>query len=170
MATNKVYATPGSDITFKSSAGSAVWTPQNIAAGAGRIGAVYDRGSGSQPVRYRWRMQTRWAATAASGDQLRLYLITSNASATAAQTDGGVAFGDAGQATETLLANCCQFLGAVISSAVSQQECASGVVEIYDRYFSVGCFNASATKALTNTAGDHVITFTPEPDDIQAAA
>jgi hypothetical protein len=41
---------------------------------------------------------------------------------------------------------------------------------IHDRYVQIAVWNSSATKALTNTETDHVLTLIPIPDDIQAAA
>src|ERR1019366_4479827 len=113
MATQNVYVSEGTSYTFKSSGGTVLWTPDTIALGTGRISAVWDRGASPRPVRYKWRMQCQWAATATSGDMLRLYIITSNASATAAQTDGEFTFGDAAITSsapaELPLTNCCRF-------------------------------------------------------------
>jgi len=170
MPTQKIYYTPGTPITFQASGGSAVWTPQNEATGKGRISAVYDRGAGSLPARYRWRIQTRWAATPTAGDLLRLYLITSNTSATAAQTDGNLTFGDAELAAETALVNQALHFGTVVSLGIDSNESTSGIVEIWERYIGVAMWNAAASKALTNTAGDHILTITPVPWDVQAAA
>jgi len=171
MAANLVKINVASDLTFKASGGTSVWTPTSVGAGAGRISAVMDLGAAPRPRLYRWRMQTRWVATLAAGDMLRVYLITSNASATTANNDGGVAFGDAAMSVETYAINSYQFLGAVIAGvAEDKNECASGTVEILDRYIGVMCWNASATKALSGTAGDHVLTLTPVMDEIEAAA
>lgn len=169
--TNTVYAKEGTSVVFKASGGDVLWTPTSVGAGAGRLSAVWDRGASPRPVRYRWRAQTRWVATVAAGDAFRLYLATSNASATAAATDGGQTFGDAGVSVESRFIDNCQFLGAIVAStAADQNECTSGIVEIYDRYVGIMGWNGSATKALSGTAGDHLITFTPMSDDIQAAA
>ena len=65
MATQKVYETPGSTVAFRGSGGTITLTPQNEGTAKGRISNQWDRGAGSQPARYRWRMKTRWAATAA---------------------------------------------------------------------------------------------------------
>jgi hypothetical protein len=112
---------------------------------------------------------TRWVATPASGDSLRFYLITSSESATAAATDGGITFGDADIADEYPYYVDCKFIGAVFYAG-NMQTCSSGTIEIYSRYVAIMGFNGSATKALTNTAGDHIFTFTEAPEDIQAAS
>jgi hypothetical protein len=165
---NLVKLNVGSDLTFKASGGTALWTPTSVAAGAGRISAVMDLGAAPRARLYRWRMQTRWVATVTAGNELRLYLITSNASGTAANNDGGIAFGDAAVSVETYAQNAYTFLGAVVAGvAEDKNECASGTVEILDRYIGVMCWNASATKALSGTAADHVMTLTPIMDEIQ---
>lgn len=170
MAANLIYIAEGTAKVFKASGGDVVWTPQNVASGSGRISAVLDLGASPRPRFYKWEACTKWAATATAGDQARFYIVRASASATAANTDGGQTFGDATITSETVNANNSLYLGAVISNGVSQAESSHGVVEIVERYLAVFEFNAAASKALTNTAGDHVFTLTPIPDQIQAAA
>ena len=171
MATSKVYATLGAVTTFggSGSGASILWTPQNEAASKGRISAVWDRGAGSKPMRYTWRMQSRWIATATAADPMRLYLVTSNAAATPAATDGNLTFGDAELTSETPLAYSAMHFGTLVSGGVSQPECTSGILYIFERYVAVAMWNAG-TKALTNTLADHLLTLTEDPDDVQAAA
>jgi hypothetical protein len=165
MATQKIYEAPGTPITFRGSGGTVPMTPQNEAAAKGRISNSWDRGAGAQPARYKWRMRTRWVATASSADSLRVYLVTSDG----ANPDGTLSATDAELTSETPLANNCQFLGAVMSAGVSQVEVSSGVCSIHDRYVQIAVWNASTSKALTNTETDHIFTLIPIPDDIQAA-
>ena len=166
MATQKIYETPGSAVAFRGSGGTVTLTPQNEGAGKGRVSNPWDRGAGSQPARYKWRMRTRWAATPAAGDTLRIYLVTSDGT----NPDGTVSATDAELASETSLLNNCQFIGSVVSAGVDQVEVGSGVCMIHDRYVQVAVWNGSAAKALTNTEADHILTLTPIPDDIQAAS
>ena len=166
MATQKVYETPGSTVSFRGNSGTITLTPQNEGAGKGRISNQWDRGAGAQPARYKWRMRTRWAATAVSGESLRIYLVTSDG----ANPDGTLSAADAELTSETPLLNNCQFIGAVVSAGVSQVEVSSGVCLIHDRYVQVAVWNGSAAKSLTNTETDHIFTLTPIPDDIQAAS
>jgi hypothetical protein len=165
MATQKIYETPGTTVTFRGSGGTVTLTPQNEGAGKGRISNSWDRSGGSQPVRYKWRMKTRWAATAASGEALRIYLVTSDG----ANADGTLSASDAELTSESPLLNNCQFVGAVVSAGVNQVEVSSGVCLIHDRYVQIAIWNASASKALTNSETEHVLTLIPIPDDIQAA-
>ena len=110
-------------------------------------------------------MKTRWAATAANGDTLRIYLVTSDGT----NADGTLSAGDAELTSETPLLNNCQFIGAVASASVNQVEVSSGVCLIHDRYVQVAVWNGSSTKALTNSETDHILSLVPIPDDIQAA-
>jgi hypothetical protein len=162
---NNIYANPGTPITFQSSGGSAVLTPTSVAAGAGRISAQFDRGAGAQPALYRWRAFTKWLASPAVGDQLRLYLVTSDGTN---QDGNGLGTADAAVASEAeLSANCQQFGSVIAGAAASQTEAQSGFVEIRERYISVAIWDGSATKALTATATDTAISLTPWPDQIQ---
>jgi hypothetical protein len=171
MATNKVYYSPGTVVTFRGTGGGDVlWTMQNAAAATGRISDVWDRGAGALPARYLWRCTTKWSVTPALGDMLRLYLVTSSASATASLTDGGLTFGDAALSDEDPLMMNCVPMGGVVADAVDQAHCASGIVLIYERYAALAGWNSTGSETLTNVVTDHICTFTPIPDDIQAAS
>jgi hypothetical protein len=170
MATNKIYVTPGTTITFRASGGDVLWTPTSVATAAGRISDVWDRGSGSKPARYLWRIMTKWAATPTSGDNMRLYLVTSSNSTGADQGDGGVTFGDAAVSNENPYVYDCRFIGCVMTQAASYSVSASGICEIFSRYVAIMGWNSSNAVALSSTADDHIFTFTEIPDDIQAAA
>ena len=169
MSTQQILALPGTPVTFKESGGIAAWTVKATAAGHGRMSAVGDRGVGAQPMLYKWEALVKWATAPAATDEWRLYLVRSSASASAANTDGGLTFGDADLTSETDLATHCKQIGRVVATA-DAAKCAHGVVEIVDRYVAVAGWNASATKALTNTAADTEFTLTPLIDEIQAAA
>ena len=170
MATNKIYYTPGTIVTFRGAGGGDIlWTMQNEGTGKGRISNVWDRGEGSLPARYLWRCTTRWVATPTLGDCLRLYLVTAAAAADATLTDGGLTIGDAELTVEDPLFLNCQPLGGVTAQAIDKSYSSQGIVAIYNRYVALASWNASGTKAMTNTVTDHVVTFTPIPDDIQAA-
>ena len=46
---NKIYRAVETPLVFRDSGGDVVLTLQNLAAGAGRVSAQYDRGDGSKP-------------------------------------------------------------------------------------------------------------------------
>jgi hypothetical protein len=98
-----------------------------------------------------------------------LYVVTSNAIATAALTDGGLTFGDATLTSEAALQYNCTFLGPVAAATATDQAwCSSGLVYLWSRYIAIAGWNAAGAKALSATNGDHVFTFTPVSDDIQS--
>jgi len=170
MSTQQILALPGTLISFKDTSGDVVWTPADTALGHGRISAVWDRGTGAKPMLYRWEARVKWVATPAAGDEWRLYLVRSSASATAANTDGGLTFGDADLTSETELSTHCKYVGRVVAAAADAAKCTHGGVEIADRYVAVAGWNASATKAIGTTDADMEFTLTPLIDEIQAAS
>ena len=171
MTTQLSLLAPQTPVTFGPAAiGDVIWTPQNEALARGRISAVWDRGAGHVPLRYRWSAKVRWVATPAANDRWSLWLVQADAAADPSKTDGGLTLGDAELTAETeLLANC-QLFGTVLATAVDKQFAASGVVDLYSRFVAIAGWNGSATKALTNTAADHAVVFTPEPFALQAPA
>jgi hypothetical protein len=152
---------------------ASVWTPESVALGAGRISAVWDRGSGDQPFDYTWRASTKWVDTCAINDSLRVYLASSYASAEASLADGLQTFGDAdvAAAIENYVTGNGRLLGVVKAGAAANQRwVASGVTSIFNRYVAVAAWNGSATKALSAVPADHWVMFQPIPTAIQAAA
>lgn len=169
MTTQLILALPQTPVTFASvGLGNVLWTPTNIALGNGRLSSVWDRGAGAVPRLYRWRCSTRWVATPAANDRFTLYLIEASAPATPALTDGGLTLGDASLTSEAeLIVNCYSF-GSVLATAVDKIFCRGGVILLAERYIALAGWNGSATKALSVTAADHICSFTPIPDEIQA--
>lgn len=171
MTTQQILYSPGTPTTFApSGSGDVIWTPQSVALANGRLSSVWDRGAGHLPLPYVWRAKCRWVATPSIYDSWRLWLVTADAAADAAVTDGGLTLGDATLTSESSLLASCHALGAVVAIATDQLFVASGVVQLTSRYIAVAGWNASATKALTATAGDFSISFTPIPSTIQAPA
>ena len=160
---NLVYAAPGSVVSFKASGGTVAFTPTSLASGSLRVSAQYDRGSGSKPGRYVWRLTTKLASVAA-GAVVSVYLSTSDGTT----QDGNLGASDATNSNAEKIRNL-QWLGNVTcdkASDAAEPWNGSGVCEIFDRYVSVVLYNIS-TVALSSTAGDHIITLTPVPDEIQ---
>ena len=173
MATQQILLLPGTPVSFKDSGGTVTWTPTydtGTAAGHGRISNVYDRGAGAQAQLYRWECRVKWAATPAAKDPFRLYIVRSSASATAANTDGNLTFGDADLAAETELANNCLYIGQVLAAAADESRCSHGVIELFDRYIAIAGWNGSATKAMGTTDADLEFILTPMIPDVQASA
>jgi len=169
MTTQLILSAPQAIVVFAAAGlGDVLWTPQNEAVARGRISNVWDRGAGHLPVRHRWLASCRWVATPAANDRFSLWLITADALATPALTDAALTFGDAELTTESeLIANCQEF-GTVLATAVDKLFLTSGIIDLYSRYVAIAAWNGSATKALTNTAGDFFCRMEPMPPALQA--
>jgi hypothetical protein len=164
MTAKKIYrAVEAALPVFKDTGTTTTLTLNNLAAGAGRLSDVYDRGAGSLPMRYKWRAVIQWANNPVAGEAAEIYVSESDgtlADGAAAATDGAMTSGQR---------NNLKFIGAVVAEAAagSVNYIASGVVNIYERYFSVGVWNASAARSLRNGNDASNITFTAMPDEIQ---
>lgn len=160
---NKVYRAAETSLTFKDSGGSAVITLQNLAYGAGRISARYDRGAGSLAAKYQWRGVFQFETAPVVGELIEIYIAESNGT----DVDGNIGTADAALTSDKkrnlTLVGCVQ----VDTTATATNIVGSGICWIYDRYFSVGVWNGSAGDNLKNTANTSVITLTPYPDEIQ---
>lgn len=161
---NKVYYAPETAIVFKSSGGDAVITCTSLANNAGRVGAQFDRGTGSKPQRFRWEFECKLVATPTLGNTISLYLAT--AQANSASPDGNVGTADAALSALDKRRNL-QFLGVVeIDVAGTTLMKGSGVCEIESRYISGVVVNEGGS-AFSATATDTVFTLTPIPPEIQ---
>jgi len=171
MSTQLLLANFGTPTVFAATgSGDIVWTPQNEALARGRLSALWDRGTGDLPIRYRWSASCRWVATPAANDRWSLWLVTADASADSTKTDGVFTLGDAELTSESeLLANCSMF-GTILATASDKLFVGSGVVDLFSRYLAIAGWNGSATKALTNTATDFRVTFTPVVSSLQPPA
>ena len=158
---NKIYNATETPIVFTESGGSYVITLLNLGFGAGRISARADKGAGSKPSLYRWRAVIQWEDHPVATEYAEIYLAQSDGT----KVDGGVGTADAAL---TLTQNL-QLLGIVSAEAAagSTDRIASGLVEIHDRYFSIGVFNRSAADNLKNSANVSNVTLTPVPAEIQ---
>jgi hypothetical protein len=167
MSTNKVYATIGTPITFKDSGGDIGITLANLGYGAGRLSARYDRGAGaSRPVRHVVQGVFQFETAAVVGETVELWLFESDGT----YADANVGTADA--ALTSVQRNNGKFIGAVVVPTTdgAANFIGSFSVNIYQRYFSIGVWNASGSKNLKNTANANLVIVTPDPDDIQAAA
>lgn len=169
MATQQVFRALGTALVFKDSGGDAVITLQNLGFGVGRVSAQYDRGAGSKPMRHKWRGVFQFESAPVIGEIIEIHGY--EASSTANTTvDGTVGVADAALVSAKRANSTWKLYVVVDTVSTGTDIVASGEVMILDRYFSVGVWNASAGDNLKNTANVNVITFTPMPDDIQAAA
>lgn len=166
MTTNLIYRDIGTPITFCESGGDVVITLLNLAAGAGRVSARYDRGAGDKPVYHLWQGKFQFESAPVVGEAVEIYLF---------ESDGTLADGVVGTADAALTAGMKsngKLLGVVLAQTTDTATdfVASGVCEIWQRYYSIGVWNASAADPLENTANVNKVIITPLAWDIQAAA
>ena len=167
MATSKIYLARDTAVTFGSNTDTVLWTPKNVANGAGRISNEWDRGAGALPAWYAWQFKTKFQAALALGVECQLWLAFSR---NGTLWDGNFTDGDAAWSTGDKRNNLTR-LGTVIADSTSSGEVqvASGVIFIPFRYVMAALWNA-AGQSLTNTDADHQLAFEPLAWDIQAAA
>lgn len=166
---NKVYTTPETAIVFTETGGDATFTAKNVANGAGRVSAQFDRGAGAKAMRYRWEAQFKTQANitpGTSGVWLEIYIVTAHVSSSAEDSTIGAA--DAALTARNQLLNA-MAVSVVLPSgtaAGSGPFRRSGVVEVYGRYLSAAFWNATG-QTLTNVDGDNYLKLVPMPDEVQ---
>ncbi len=160
---NNILLVDGTPITFKESGGTVLWTPKNVANGAGRISTQADLGA-TRYRKWRWSFLSKFQ-TATVGNIIRLYLVRASTGAITYQ-DGNPGITDAALSTEALLANSGKLIGPLVVHHTTAANCWSGEIEILARFVSIAIWNAAGV-ALTNTAGDHEFRLEPVNDQVQ---
>lgn len=140
----------------------------NIASGAGRQSAAWDRGTGAVPAIYEWCAFVQFATTPVLGETVDFYLkpMGSDASATAhpANDDGT---GSAAVSAEDKLKNL-HYIGSVVvdEAAADVEMVARGTVYLTARGYNIVMWNNTA-DALTNDVDENGFYMTPVPDEVQ---
>lgn len=160
---NLIYRALGTPVTFRDSAGDAVITLNNLAFGAGRISAQYDRGTGSKPQVHMWRGVFQFNTAPAVGELVELYISESDGT----YQDGVLGASDAALTTDKR--RNLKYIGAVVADTTSTATniIGSGYCLITERYFSVGVWNGSAGDNLQATANASRVIFTSVAQEIQ---
>lgn len=161
---NKIYRAVETAITFRDSGGDAVITLQNLAFGAGRVSAQYDRGAGSKAKLHEIIGVIQFETAPVVGEAVELYLFQSDGT----YVDGAVGVADAALTTDKRRNGL--FIGAVIvdtTSTATDIIARFADVPITSRYYSIGVWNASAGDNLENTANASRVIVTPMPDEVQ---
>lgn len=161
---NKIYRAVETAITFRDSGGDVVITLQNLAFGAGRVSARYDRGAGSLAKLHKVQAVIQFETAPALGEAVEIYLFESDGT----YVDGNVGTADAALTSDKRRNG--KHVGSVIVDTTST---ATDIIASWDdvpisqRYYSVGVWNASAGDNLENTANACRIIITPMPPEIQ---
>lgn len=165
MATNKIYRSIGAAITFKDSDATYTLGANNLAAGAGRISDRWDRGDAHLPMRYKWIAVVQFETAPVVGEWVEIIIAESDGTL----ADGTVATSDAAL-TAAQKVNC-KTVGTikVQSTDAGTNFVASGIVYLWDRYVSVGFWNATADNLKATNDLSYII-LKPMIDEIEAAA
>ena len=140
----------------------------NIAAGAGRQSAHWDRGVGAVPALFAWRAFVQFIANPVIPETVDFYLKTSGSDASATiHPDNDDGTGSAAVSAEDKLNNL-QYLGSIVvdEAVLDKPMVASGTVYITARGVNVVMWN-STVDALTNDVDENGFYLTPVPDEIQ---
>lgn len=162
--TNKIYRALETPIVFRDSGGDVVITLQNLAFGAGRVSARYDRGAGSLSLLHEVIGVFQFETAPALGEQVEIFIFQSDGT----YMDGTLGTSDAALTTDKRRNG--MFVGSVVADTTAT---ATDIiarfqnVPISSRYYSIGIWNASAGDNLENTANASRIIVTPMPDEIQ---
>ena len=165
VMSNKVYVCRETPIVWSDTVGDLVMTLNNLAAGAGRIGAQKDFGAGSTSEWYEWRLTVQFETAPVVGETVDVYLSTSDGT----EEDGqkGVADGDLGDIHS--LRNM-HFVGnlVVTSTDAIHDMTTSGICRISTRYVCPVIYNGTVDNLkATNDTGE--FTLTPIPPEVQEA-
>lgn len=160
---NKIYRAVETSITFRDSSGDVVMSLQNLASGAGRVSAQYDRGAGSKARYHEVKGIFQFETAPVVGETIEIYLFQSDGT----YVDGTVGTSDAALTTDKrkngLLIGC---VTVDTTSTGTDVIATFQDVPISSRYYSMGAWNATADN-LKNTANTSRIIVTPMPDEIQ---
>jgi len=162
---NKLYRAVETAITFKDSGGDKALALNGQTLGTGQVSAIYDRGAGSLADLHEVSAVIQWTAAPTFGDAAEIYLFQSS--------DGTIIDGNVGTTSASFLTNKRKngmLIGAVICDVESGSVNMVGRfmnVPITSRYYSIGVWNGSATKAFLASANVSYVIVTPMPPELQ---
>lgn len=151
-----VFLVRGTPVVWGDTAGDLVLLLNNLAAGAGRVGAQKDWGTGAQPDEYNWRFTCQFETEPVVDETIDLYLSTSDGT----EEDGQVGIIDAALSAENKLKNL-MYIGSltVDVATVDIDFTASGVCRIPERYVCPVVFNNTVDNLqATNDTGEFTLT------------
>lgn len=142
--------------TFTDTTGTVAITLNNLAFGAGRISARYDR-TVTTKKRIMWRATVQYNTAPQIGETVEIYLATSDGT----NEDGTIGTADAALTSDKR--RNLRLLGLIVVDTVSTATdiTASGAGPIItDQYYSVGVWNASSADNLQATNNVNIVVLT----------
>ncbi len=157
---SKVYIARETPVVWSDSGADELLGLINLSAGAGRVGARHDFGTGSKAGDFSWRFTCQFETEPIVGETVDIYLATSDGT----EEDGQVGTADAALAAEDKLKNL-HYIGSLVVdvATVDIDFTASGVTFIPTRYVSPVIFNNTGDDALQNTSNTGEFTLTGIP-------
>jgi hypothetical protein len=164
VGTQLVYRDIGTPVLFTDTSATNI-TLNNLAAGAGRVSDVKDRTAADLPVYHLWQGKFQFETAPVIGEVVEIWLFESDGTL----VDGVVGAVDAALTAGPKTGG--KLIGVVLvqHTNVDADHIASGVFEIWQRYYSIGVWNATADNLAAHNDVSSV-TVTPLSWDIQAAA
>ena len=155
----KVYINKETAITWTDTTGDLAMTLNNLAAGVARQGAVKDWGTSARTNRYEWRCSVQFATAPVVGEEVQIFLKTSDGS----YPDNDDGTGDIAVSSTNKLQNLIP-LGIILvdEAATSVNMVANNVIEHDARYFMPVIFNNTADNLVaTNNVCKFIMTPVP---------
>jgi len=164
---NQVKQNVGTAITWRDSGADYAITMSSLAAVTGRIGARGDLGAWPRALRWRWYLETAWAANPVAGEMLDFYLALWDTD-TPGSPWANVSASDSAL-TASQRGNLWYIGSVTAESAGTGLMATGGIIEnIPTRYISPVLYNASAAKALAAVGTTPtILRLTPLLDEIQ---
>ena len=163
---SKQYFATETATSFKGSGGDKTMTFASLANGSCRVGAQWDRGSGSKPGLYIWKIKTKASSTLTAGNSAKLYVAqsmdTTDIPGRIPATDQTISSGLPDRFRNLTLCGSV----ALDSTTNTDSFVAVGLVELWGRYVSPVFYNDFG-QALSSTESDHEIIFTPYVPEMQ---
>lgn len=160
---NLVYQNDGTAISWTDTTGTYAMTLNNLAASAGRQGAIHDFGTAARSFLFAWRAWFQAATTPVVAEVARVYIKTSDG--TSPDNDDGT--GDIALSSTDKLRNLWHIGNVVVDEAATGVTFVkSGLVWLPQRYVMPVIYNATADNfvATNNING---FSLTPVPHEIQ---
>jgi hypothetical protein len=159
---SKAYVDPETAITWTDTGGDAAFDLGGLASKSVRVGAQYTLPAAPRSYLYLYKIIVDGFDTAPVVGQAVHFYLAQSTTASAAEQDGDVGTSDAAGSVDDL-PNLTPLRSAIVQTTTAADELiTSGVIEIFQRYVSPVCYNAT-DDALLSTSDSHQFILTPIP-------
>lgn len=164
---NKIYTNHETTITWRDSGGTELMTLASLAAGAGRNGALHDRGAAPRATKYHWKFFCQFNTTPVVDEVVEIYLREGGVAAAVERPTNDDGTGDVALSSTNKLKNL-KLLSALTVDEASTAAVMSveGTFRSAARHLGPVIMNQAA-DALHATAANNGFDLTPIPDEVQ---